>query len=124
MLLTFRLDYVTRAVDVGTDRFEVSIVGYNFEILDTEEQEILAYHWHPVSISPVAHPHLHLTHRARPFELSSGRRIALAEVHISTGFLTLADIVRLLITEFDVEPRRSDWAAVLEADWPAHPANG
>jgi hypothetical protein len=29
--------------------------------------------------------------------------------------VTLAQVVRLLITEFDVEPRRPDWDAVLSS---------
>lgn len=47
-------------------------------------------------------------------QLDAGISITLADMHIPTGFVTLADIVRLLIAEFGVEPRRSDWQRVLD----------
>jgi hypothetical protein len=109
---------------VGRDRFEIVPASYTYRIADVDDREILAYHRHPVGISPITHPHLHLTSRARSFEIPIQRRIALGEMHIPTGFTTPADVVRLLLTEFEVEPRRLDWAAILEADWPVQPPAG
>ncbi|HKG25955.1 MAG TPA: hypothetical protein VKB09_09925, partial [Thermomicrobiales bacterium] len=34
--------------------------------------------------------------------------------HVATGVVTLPAIVRMLIEEFDVAPRRGDWREVLE----------
>jgi hypothetical protein len=36
-------------------------------------------------------------------------------MHLPTGPVSLADVVRLLIMEFDVAPRRPDWQAILRA---------
>jgi hypothetical protein len=41
--------------------------------------------------------------------------VSLADHHIPTGHLDLVDIVRDLILELGVEPRRSDWRQVLDA---------
>jgi hypothetical protein len=38
-------------------------------------------------------------------------------MHLPTGFITLADIVRLLIDEFGVEPLRADWRDVLDVQF-------
>ncbi len=39
----------------------------------------------------------------------------LSNLHIPTGHVTISDIVRFLIAEVGVEPRRSDWMNVLAA---------
>lgn len=97
--------------------YEVQTTRYRYEVQDRLGREIVAYHWHPVSQSPVTYPHLHLSGRLPPLDV--GPRddpIALGKIHLPTGGLvTLTDVVRLLITEFGVAPRRPDWAAVLEA---------
>jgi hypothetical protein len=114
VLLTMKQEYAVDH-DEGRRLFEVRTTGYSYRLLDREGREILAYHWHPVGISPITFPHLHLT-RFRPIDLSlDSDPLALAEMHLPTGFGTLEDIVRLLITEFAVEPRRSDWAEILAA---------
>jgi hypothetical protein len=91
-------------------------IGYTYQILETDRQEILAYHWHPIGFSGVMHPHFHLPNRFPPIIAGRGQReIVLSDMHIPTGFVTFADIVRLLIDEFGVEPLRDDWRAVLAA---------
>ena len=88
--------------------------GYRFHLLDRDDREILAYHWHPEGVSPITEPHLHLSGRLRP--LDAGDRVAplaLGEMHLPTGVVTLAQVVRWLITEFEVRPRRDDWETVL-----------
>jgi hypothetical protein len=44
----------------------------------------------------------------------TGTVVSLSQAHIPTGFVTLSDVVRLLIEELGVEPRRQDWRTVLE----------
>ncbi|MGI8642914.1 MAG: hypothetical protein ACR2LS_02220 [Thermomicrobiales bacterium] len=111
-----RLEYrVHPSVDGGAD-FEAHTTNYRYHILDRDDREILAYHWHPNSVSPVTEPHLHLSGRLRPLDV--GARdvpVPLGEMYLPTGMVTLVQVVRLLITEFDVEPRRPDWEAVLSS---------
>ena len=100
--------------------YQTTAVSYLYRILDLHEREILAFHWHPEGVSPVRHPHLHLTSRVRPIEIDDPANpnrerghIALAEMHISTGPVPFEDVVRLLIEEFRVIPLRPDWEEIL-----------
>lgn len=114
--LAVRYDYIVE--DVGTDtagrEFRIRETSYRFQVSDRDGREILAYHWHPEGVSPVTEPHLHLSGRLRP--LDAGERdapVALGEMHLPTGQVTLTQVVRLLITGFGVEPRRPDWETIL-----------
>ena len=85
----------------------VDVVGYYYAIHDSEEREILLYHWHPRSNSLVATPHLHL---------EQGAQVGRTEVrgaHMPTGDVSLNAILRVLIEEMDVQPLRSDWESIL-----------
>ncbi|MGH2561437.1 MAG: hypothetical protein ACRDJH_20425 [Thermomicrobiales bacterium] len=100
--------------------FEAVTTAYSYRILDHGGHEILAYHWHPAGASPVTRPHLHLSNRIQAITADRGGGIVtLAEMHIPTGFVGTADVVRLLITQFGVEPKRQNWADILEAAAPA-----
>ena len=112
VLLDIAQQYVV--TEVERDVFEVTTISYRYRLLDPAKQEIIAYHWHPEGESPVTYPHLHLTSRVRPIELGVAfDPVALAEMHLPTGSIRLADVVRLLIAEFGVAPRRPDWATIL-----------
>ncbi len=87
--------------------WNVQIVSYNFTLLDASTREIFAYHWHPVGVSTVTTPHLHLG----PGALIG--RDELRTAHLPTGAVALADVVRFAITDFGVIPRRDDWTVVL-----------
>ncbi len=41
------------------------------------------------------------------------RREELQTAHLPTGYVSLADIIRLLIRDFGATPRRRDWESVL-----------
>jgi hypothetical protein len=90
------------------------LVSYEYRLLGEDRHEIVAFHWHPVGLSNVTDPHLHLSSRLNPIELGRNRApLSLADMHIPTGFVTLEDVVRILITEFGITPRRDDWDALL-----------
>ena len=96
---------VVPAVDSG--RWRVATVGYRYTLGDDEGRELVSYQWHPRGLSPVTVPHLHLGSRlVRP-------GVPFGGVHLPTGIVTLADVIRVVIVELGVEPRRGDWAAVL-----------
>jgi hypothetical protein len=97
---------------VAGERVDVS--AYDFRILDTNERELLAWHWHPMGNSPITHTHLHVSSQIAPLDLGRGLApLPLADLHIPTGPVSLADIVRFLIAEVGVQPRKPDWQAVL-----------
>ncbi len=102
-------------IDRDDDYFRVRNTAYAYRLVDREQREVLTFHWHPTGISSVTHPHIHLSGRLPTLDLGPGSRsVALGDLHIPTGPITLTDIVRLLIVEFGVAPRRPAWAAILE----------
>ena len=110
-------EYYVVLVPEAANVVEVRISGYRYQLFDSQDREILAYHWHPEGISPIAYPHLHLSGRLSPLDLGPRQEpAALGEMHLPTGDVTLADVVRLLITEFGIAPRRADWEAILDAE--------
>jgi len=88
-------------------RFVARSSGYRCELAHADGSMILAYHWHPVGVSPVTWPHLHLAGQvaAIPFD----------KAHLPTGPVTLQDVLRFAIVDLGVEPLRPDWRDVLAA---------
>ena len=116
LLLWVAHDYEVVPSEGVVGGYEVRTISYRYQLLDRDRREILAYHWHPTGRSSVTFPHLHLSGRLAPLDVGRGQEpVALGEMHMSSGYVTFADVVRLLIAEFGVEPRRPDWAAVLDA---------
>jgi hypothetical protein len=82
-------------------------IDYRWVLNDSDGHEILAYHYHPMGSSSIKHPHLHAG--------SQDRRLAHGKKHLPTGYISLAEIIRCLITEFEAPPLRTDWADILAA---------
>jgi hypothetical protein len=95
-------------------QYTTRIVSYEYRLIDHDDREILAFHWHPVGLSDVVDPHLHLSSRLNPIEIGRNQEsLNLADMHIPTGFVMLEDVVRLLVAEFGIAPRRDDWHDLL-----------
>ena len=95
------------AGDPAHSSIHAEITGYSVSLADGFENELLAYHWHPVGLSRVRTPHLHLG------SFAAGSAISIGETHPPTGIVSLAAIVRFLIEDLEVEPNRPDWDRVL-----------
>ena len=105
--LTMDVFYEAVPAAVGSRRWRIATTGYRYTLGDSEDREFVSYHWHPRGPSPVTTPHLHLGSRlVRP-------GLPFAGVHLPSGFVTLADVLRTVIAELGVKPRRGDWEAVL-----------
>lgn len=120
LLFRLRHDYIVIANESGRDRYQTMTPSYDYQILDLHERELLSYHWHPGGVSPVTHPHFHVTSRVRPFDVDDPTHptrqphsISFADMHIPTGPVLIENVVRLLIEEFGVVPLRPDWDEVL-----------
>lgn len=87
--------------------WKTTTAAYVYELQDSDSRALLSYHWHPGEGSTVTFPHLHLGPAAQ-----LGHR-PLATAHLPTNRIALEDMLRLAITEFDVEPLKNDWAEVL-----------
>lgn len=67
-------------------------------------------------MSDVRFPHLHLSTRIPSFDIQPHTEpVTLSGMHIPTGFVTSAEIVRLIVVEFGVEPTRADWDAIVQS---------
>src|SRR5438477_451384 len=66
----------------ATEPWRVETVGYEYALDDRAGHEVFGYHWHPVGLSPVRTPHLHL---------GAGAGVALPalrEGHLPTGLVS------------------------------------
>lgn len=80
-------------------------VSYRYELRDRNGEKIFAYHFHPTGLSHVTTPHPHVS--------GGSRTVRLDKRHLVPGVVTFPDIIRHLITEFDVPPLRPDWRDIL-----------
>lgn len=99
--------------------FRTLVTRYIYGIADLADRELFAFHWHPVGISDVRTPHLHVS-VARSVSLP-GRpggpglgELNLGKLHFPTHRIEVAELVRFLIVELGVGPRRPDWERVLD----------
>lgn len=101
--------------NLGSTRNPV-VIGYAYAVQDRSGREHLAFHWHPRSPRSAVHvPHAHVSAALRATTPGGAQAILpLDKVHLPTGFLSLADIVRLLIGELGVEPRVANWQERLD----------
>jgi hypothetical protein len=91
---------------------------YAYRLLDHHETELLVYHWQPGAdyLGPDEH-HLHVSAAVRAqVNAVSRREIDLDNLHLVTGPVTLAGIVRMLIEEFGIAPQRADWNDILHQE--------
>lgn len=92
----------------GPFPWRVRTAAYKYTIETDDGREVLAYHWHPASNSPVTFPHAHLG----SIVLKRDGVIDHKD-HLPTGRVPLQQVVRLAIVDFGAKPLRSDWSDVL-----------
>ena len=97
---------IVESEETGTP-WRVDVIGYDYVIYDAEQREVLLYHWHPRGNSPVETPHLHLEQGAQV------GRAEIRDAHLPTGDVSLSAILRVLIEEMGVQPRRPNWNSIL-----------
>ena len=99
----------------GPVRWQPKTIMYEYRLLDRDERELLVYHWQPGPdfLGP-DHPHLHVSASLHAqVDAVTRQEIALDKLHLPTGQVTIAAIVRFLITEFGIAPLRDDWHEIL-----------
>ena len=94
--------------DSPGDSWMVVETGYRYAVIDDDGRDVLEYHWHPVGESPIVSPHLHIGHGAMI------GRTEIGDAHLPSGLISASHILRMLIRDFGVTPRRSDWESVLD----------
>ena len=88
----------------------VAETGYHYAFIDADGRDVFEYHWHPVGQSPIITPHLHIGYGAMV------GRAEISNAHFLTGYVSISGVLRMLIRDFDVTPRRPDWESVLDED--------
>jgi hypothetical protein len=87
--------------------WKITTRAYRYRIDSAAGAELVLWHWHPTDRQGRPHrqprPHLH----AQVADLR-GR-------HLPTGRVGLEAVIRALVDDFDVRPRRGDWRSVLDA---------
>lgn len=96
--------------------WKATTTGYEYRILDSQENEIFAYHWDPRTNRGPKYPHLHVSARADIYhDALATHQLVIDRLHIPTGRILLEHIVRLLVSELGVKPRVTKWPARLRA---------
>jgi hypothetical protein len=99
-------EYIVRDAAQRQGWWEAVTTGWTYNILDHGGRTIVAFHWHPEGSGRVTWPHLHA--------YSTHESVELHKLHPPTGTITAGSVVRFLIEDLDVLPRRPDWQAILE----------
>jgi hypothetical protein len=95
----FVLGHQFRLVHDDED-WHVSTTAYTYYLLDSNDHELIAWHWHPRT---VAHPHIHVDAGV------IGRRM-----HIPTGRVSIESVLRMLVDDLGVPTRRENFREVFE----------
>jgi hypothetical protein len=98
-------DYAISEAAERAGWWEASLTSWVYDVRGSEGRHILAFHWHPTS-GRVTLPHLHA--------YGTNQSIELHKLHPPTGTVTDGSVVRFLIDDLDVLPRRANWQAVLD----------
>jgi hypothetical protein len=113
---------VTHVFRIERSEFEVRpqavrTASYLYALHDRRGVELLAWHWQPGPrfLGP-DHPHLHVSASLRPWANDAERGLfPLDKIHLPTGPVALAAVVRTLVDEFGVRPLLPDWRERLAA---------
>ena len=87
----------------------VTTAEYIYDVVDEADDPIAAFHWHPLDArvgDEMRWPHLH-AYGVHP-------SLTLHRLHLPTGRVSIEAVVRFLIEDLDVIPRRQDWNSILD----------
>jgi hypothetical protein len=90
--------------------WRVTTLSYQYRLLDSQQNEILAYHWDRFPRYGPRHPHIHVTAASQIYPSSTVQRtLRLEGLHIPTGRVSLESIVWFLIRDLGIEDRVPRW---------------
>jgi hypothetical protein len=116
LFLDVSTNFAIVPVELGSRprRWDVRTAMYEYRLLDHVQTELLVYHWQPQYAGP-DEPHLHVSAALQAqVDAVTSRAIDLNKLHVATGLVPLAAVVRMLIAEFGAAPQRADWRETLE----------
>jgi hypothetical protein len=110
--LSFGASMQFETLDLGRSekrgRFRVTTREYIYAV-SLRGREIIAAHWHPDSSSPFTEPHWHIGGVALTKE-----GVYLERAHIPSPRVSFEHMIRFMIEQMGVTPRREDWSEALE----------
>lgn len=91
---------------------QITTESWRYTIYDHNQRELLAYHWHPGGVSEKTTPHFHVGSTILD---TTGHEMGktFSRLHHPSGYVSIADIVRALIEEFNVVPIHDRWDETL-----------
>lgn len=105
------LEISQRIQIVDEDNFRISTLRYYYVFWTPRADErVIDWHYHRRKTNTVE-AHLHIRDDVR--HRAGGH--ALVDLHIPTGRVPLEDIVRFLIQEQNLSPRKTNWKDILDA---------
>lgn len=102
--------------------YNVRTTEYVYQIATRDQDELLAYHWTPEApIDFRLYPHFHigLVSIAKDAPIPHFHKL-----HLPTGRVSLEGVIRLLIDDLGVQPRRQYWRAILDSTEETYPRYG
>jgi hypothetical protein len=86
--------------------WRVTTAGWIYKVADAEGNLVLAFHWHPEGSGRATWPHIHAYGSYSSFSLD--------RLHPPTGRVSIEAVVRFLIEDLDVIPRKDAWRTILD----------
>jgi len=113
--ITCRLEWIHDASSDVHAQGSVRFLMYEFRLLDRRHTELLVYHWQPgQAYRGPDEAHIHVSASLNAWiNAVAQQQIALDTLHVATGHVSFADVVRSLVTEFRITPQRRDWETLL-----------
>jgi hypothetical protein len=110
--LSFRASMQFETLDQGKsqmrNRFRVTTREYIYAV-SLNGKEVIAAHWHPASSSPYTFPHWHIGSTALAAD-----GVYLERAHIPSPRVSFEYMIRFMIEQMGVTPRREDWSQRLK----------
>ncbi len=101
---------INQEIEDPTNSGKVTTKYYLYSIADAEGKDLIGFHFHPdLTEDPILYPHIHAYAKDDKRFLS----LDLQRKHIPSGRVALEDVIRWLISELKVKPKRDDWDEIL-----------
>jgi len=84
--------------------YRMTTLGYQYIVEQDDGQEVIVYHWHPRGNSHRQDPHIHVGQAQLADDAVISRHS-----HLTSGRVTFESVIRMTITEWDVQPLVDDW---------------
>jgi hypothetical protein len=102
---------INQEIEVAKTSGTLTTKYYLYSVADSDGKDLVGFHFHPdLTEDPVLYPHIHAYAKQDPRFMA----LDLQRKHIPSGRVALEDVIRWLISELKVKPRRDDWDEVLK----------